>query len=293
MTIRVGILGYGFMGRTHEAAFQTLALRGADCTTRVVSLEEIVSGDDIDAVSICTPTDSHIELATAALNAGKHVLLEKPVALRASDVAQLNETAKRAQRVCMPAHCMRFWPGWPYLRNVVRDGTYGAVKAAHFRRISRPPDWNREFYQDTSKSGGALFDLHVHDVDFILWCFGEPDRVTCDGDVHDVRARFQYRDLVVHADGAWAEGEKAFEMTYTVAFDRATLNFVYDRDPSLLVSEGGVTGKVDLPLASAYEAQAAHFLELVSGSTPPLVTLEDARRVISLLECELSILATV
>jgi predicted dehydrogenase len=117
-------------------------------------------------VSICTPTDSHIELAMTALAAGRHVLVEKPVALRSAEVARLAQAAAPAGRVCMPAMCMRFWPGWEWLKERIEAGEFGRVRSATFQRVGAPPDWSA-FYGDYARSGGPLHDLHIHDADFI------------------------------------------------------------------------------------------------------------------------------
>lgn len=287
MTVRVGILGYGFMGRTHEAAFALASARGMDCTTRVITMDDVAEGNDIDAVVICTPTDTHIAIANAALAAGKHVLVEKPVSLSASEITELDAAARAAGRVCMPAHCMRFWPGWPFLRRIVTDGKYAPLKSARFRRISRPPEWNTEFYGDVTRSGAALFDLHIHDVDFILWCFGDPDSFRSTGTIQHVVTDYHYGAATVSAEGGWIETDQPFEMTFRVELEGLTLDFRHDREPPLLILEGDTAYPVPLPGLSGYEAQAAHFLQLVMGRETPVVTLRDAEKAVRQLESEL------
>jgi predicted dehydrogenase len=160
--IGVGIIGYGVMGRTHAAAYAAAAEAGIDCRligiysrsmrsgggnlaqqsqtgalppeTRIyTSADELLADERIHVVSICTHTDSHVELALAALAAGKHVIVEKPVALTAEAVRPLAEAAARASTLCMPAMCMRFWPGWPWLYEQIRTGVFGAVRSASAR----------------------------------------------------------------------------------------------------------------------------------------------------------------
>ena len=150
--IGIGIIGAGFMGRTHAAGYLAAGpraqLRGVvgrrerrwaggemgaeDEVSWFADAEALLARDDIHAVSICTYTDSHVELTLAALNRGKHVLVEKPVSLRSGEVARLAEAARKSGLVCMPAMCMRFWPGWPWLREMVRGGEMGAVRRAEF-----------------------------------------------------------------------------------------------------------------------------------------------------------------
>ena len=91
-------------------------------------------GDErVDLVSVCTPTDSHVDLAIAALDAGKHVLVEKPIAIRSGDVRRLAERAAGADRLCVPAMCMRHWPGWSELIVMARSGAHGRGLGARSR----------------------------------------------------------------------------------------------------------------------------------------------------------------
>ncbi|MCA9284576.1 MAG: Gfo/Idh/MocA family oxidoreductase, partial [Phycisphaerales bacterium] len=197
--VRIGVLGLGFMGQTHVRAIQAIAARGAPCRLTAVcdasperlngrtaatgnyddaegerlfdpgSLRTYTNADaffadpEIDVVHVCTWTDSHVDFAIAALQAGKHVLVEKPVAVRGDAVERLAKAVARTDRVCMPAMCMRFWPGWTWLKERIADGAYGPVHSAVFRRLGTAPGWGDGFYTDTSRSGGALVDLHIHD----------------------------------------------------------------------------------------------------------------------------------
>src|SRR5688572_1944202 len=150
--LNIGILGLGFMGRIHIQAYQAAQRDGFPCRLLAVAdpnpdrraghppavgnlggpaperlfdpsqvrgystPEELLADRDVQLVSICTYTDSHVDLALKALAAGKHVLLEKPVALRSAEVKRLADTARSAKTICMPAMCMRFWPGWDWLK---------------------------------------------------------------------------------------------------------------------------------------------------------------------------------
>ena len=213
--IRVGVIGLGFMGATHLRAYASAASAGFACEVVAVadadesrrrgmlgdvggnldtraqpsafdvkrvrgyaSGDEMIADPRIDLVSICTPTDSHAALAQAALRAGKHVLVEKPVALHAEQIAQLDDVAKSSGRICMPAMCMRFWPGWDWLKARIDDRAYGACTSATFTRLGSSPIWSSDFYRDGRRSGGAIADLHVHDADFVRHCFGPPDAVS-------------------------------------------------------------------------------------------------------------------
>lgn len=319
MSIGIGIIGWGVMGRTHAASWLRAA-RSGRCELRAVASPELraaaggniagmggevalppdlawhtdaaglLADERIQVVSICTPTDTHVALAEAALAAGKHVLVEKPIALRAADVERLEAAAARAGRLCMPAMCMRFWPGWPWLREHVRLGTFGAVRSARFERLGEGPSWSREFYDDVSRSGGPLFDLHVHDVDFVHWCFGAPASVRASGSRMHVLADFAYPDVAgpLMVEGGYIPvGGFGFRMRYRVIFEAAVAEFRHDARPPLLLTFGGETRPIPLATESAYDLQVRHILSAVrNGRTELRASLRDAVLVTRCLEEE-------
>lgn len=265
-TIGIGVIGMGFMGTTHVAAYERAArdrfpsrvVTVADPRKRASEPRDVRNYTDAAAVfadpsvhlvSICTPTDTHVTLATAALRAGKHVLLEKPVALHADEIQQLRRIAIEMQRICMPAMCMRFWPAWKWVKDRIDDGTFGAVRSAEFRRVCEAPTWSPAFYANRDRSGGALVDLHIHDADFIRYCFGEPSDVSSAGSIDHVTTtyRFDRRDGAperVIAEGGWLAPGTPFRMAYIVRFDRATADFDSSREPQLLLTRDGKTEPV-------------------------------------------------
>lgn len=326
MTLGVAVIGFGVMGRTHAAAFRSANLAGLPVELRAIcsrqlepamdgrttgnlaamtagdpplSLEavrtyrdadQLFSDPGIDAVSITTWTESHVPLALAALAAGKHVLVEKPVALTVAEVERLAGAVPEG-RICMPAFCMRFWPGWPWLRDRIRDQSLGALMSLVLSRVGEAPDWAREFYGDPSRSGGALFDLHIHDADFIRWCLGDPADLTSIGSLSHVTTTYQYPDgpaLVTAEGGHVDEPGYGFHMRYRAEFEGGVADFHHSRQEPLLLTQGDLTRAVALPSATAYEIQARHFVEqcLGTGTEPLRATMVDAVAVTRLLERE-------
>lgn len=326
-TIGVAAIGLGFMGRTHVRAYQDAAAAGWPCRLAAVcdgaperlsgddvsegNIEasggpsklfdpadvfttgdpaELFARDDVHAVSICTPTDTHVDLAIAALEAGKHVLVEKPVAVASADVERLAAAAEASGRTCMPAFCMRFWPGWDWLKAAVEAGTYGAVRTATFQRLANPPGWSQAFYGDDARTGGALVDLHIHDADFVRWCFGDPEGVDAAGTRAHVTALYRYAGGPAHvvAEGGWDHAPGfPFTMRYVVNFERATADFLFGRDEPLRLHVDGETRAVDVGDGAGYDGEIRHFVDLVAGRTDePRATLADAVAVARLLERE-------
>jgi predicted dehydrogenase len=322
--IGVGIVGFGYMGRTHLAAYRAAAAAGF--ANRVVALcdrelarlgggasspgnlepewaspldlggvalhqdaRALLADARISLVSLCTPTDTHVPLALAALAAGKHVLLEKPVALRARDVARLAVATRKARRVCMPAMCMRFWPGWSWLKEAIAARRYGRVLSAVFRRLAAPPSWAREFYGNARKSGGALFDLHVHDADFVRHALGPPASVFTSGSLDHVTTVYRYARGPAHvvAEGGWDHSDGfPFFMGYTVVFERATAQFALGREPLLTLARGGQSEPIELPRDTGYDGEVRHLLAVLAGKTRLRSTLDEAVGLVRMLEAE-------
>ncbi len=339
--VGVGVIALGFMGRTHVAVYRALArARGpgvprarlvAVCdargdrrsaggaragnlstgvggplwdprTTRVVDdPRELLADPAIEAVSICTPTDTHRDLAIAALRAGKHVLVEKPVAIAPGDIRAIRRAAERSGKVCMPAMCMRFWPGWDWLKDAVESRRYGPLTSLLLQRLGTIPGWSREFYTDPRRSGGALVDLHVHDADFVHWLLGRPDAVSCAGTRSHVSTHYRFDrrpGLLVCAQGSWDHAPGwSFRMRYVATFERATAEFELNREPRLLLARRGRLTPVAIAPGAGYLREIEHFLHVVAAArrdpvVRPRVTLEDAENAARLLEAEARSLAT-
>ena len=310
MSLGAGVIGFGVMGQTHATGYQAARSRGLPVELRAVTgargivpphgaevlpgVDALLARSDISLVSICTPTDTHVAIAEAALAAGKHVLLEKPVALRSEDVTHLAAAARASGRICLPAMCMRFWPGWPWLRDRVHTGDLGAVRRASFTRLAAQPAWGGGFYQDQARSGGALADLHIHDVDFIRWCFGDPVGVTSTGTRNDVTTAYHVPSgAEIRARGAWLpDPATVFTMRYEVEFEEALARFDYAAPAPLRLLRDAQEEPVPLPAGNAYDAEVRHFIELVTGdATEPVATLEEEIAVTRLLEAEAQSLA--
>ena len=334
--VGVGVIGLGFMGTTHLTAYGGARAAGygnrivAVCdrsfgsgrrgtkgkinrgnlvwgqgrtalfdphsTARYSEADALLADDKVELVSICTHTPTHVDLAIAALKAGKHVLVEKPVAITSSALRRLARAAQKSDRICMPAMCIRFWPAWRWLRDAIRRGNYGPVKSAVFRRIAAHPSWSKGFYADTAVSGGALFDLHIHDADFVRFCFGPPAAVQSTGSSDHVTTLYRYPNGPRHvvAEGGWdLDPGFGFEMNFTVVFERASADFRLGREKPLVLWKGNRASHPRLPAWDGYEGEVRHILSLIRGRTEVLeATAEEAVALTRMLEAEQKSIAT-
>jgi predicted dehydrogenase len=195
--MKVAILGAGFMGGTHARAFQKVA--GVDVaaiyahsdkragplaqelgTIYTDNVDAILRDESIEAIDNCLPTPEHRPLTEAALAAGKHVLLEKPIALTDADAAALVAAGEASDRVFLMAHVLRFWPEYIELQKRVANGSIGELRSGLAYRRQPFPAWS-ELFARSDLTGGAVIDMMIHDIDALNWVFGTPLSVTANG----------------------------------------------------------------------------------------------------------------
>ena len=141
------------------------------------NVTEMLSAEKPEMVSLCLPTFLHREYACLALEAGCHVLCEKPMALTMQDCEQMAETARRTGRVLMVGQVLRFWPEYVTLRReLLRLGKPDYLFARRIQHSSRGGGFHAP-----NRSGGALYDLLVHDLDFVSSLWGVPELVSANG----------------------------------------------------------------------------------------------------------------
>src|SRR5207249_4879788 len=144
--------------------------------------EALLADPDIDLIDVCNPTDLHPATAIQALRAGKHVLVEKAIALTPADADAMVRAAAEARRLLMVAHVLPFVPEFAYAAEAIRGGRHGRMLGGHFKRIISRPDWSAEI-GDAARTGGPAVDLHIHDTHFIGLVCGVPKRVFSSGTV--------------------------------------------------------------------------------------------------------------
>jgi len=256
--------------------------------------EKLIHHKKIDVVDICLPTHLHLIFARKVLRAGKHVLIEKPLARTAADAKKLVRSAQSAKGLAMPAMCMRFWPGWTWLKKAVSEGTYGKVLSATFRRVAEHP--GGPFYERGELCGGAVLDVHIHDTDFVQYLFGVPEAVSSvgysklTGEVDHLVTQYHYPDVpIVTAEGGWTMTKGfGFSMRYTVVFERATAVFDLSAEHVLMLYEQGQEAQpIEMEEGMGYEHEIRYFLDCVkAGRAPETVTLEDAYRSVRIVQFE-------
>ncbi len=300
--MRLGVAGLGFMGATHLKAIRSLpgvtlsAVCSSDETKlagdlsqvggnigagdrfdfsgvkRLRSLADLIADPDIDAVDLCLPTDLHESASIAALQAGKHVLVEKPMALHPAACARMIEASRASGKVLMVAHVLRFFPVYTAL--IQAAGDVGPIREAAFRRRCAMPGWGG-WLKERQRSGGGVFDLLIHDVDLCLRLMGAPEFVSATGHedfargIDIIDARFHFAGgAMASVRGGWYPGEFPFSMEYSICGDDGAIEYSSAGQAPALYSRGG-TRVLPLDTADGYAAEIEYFASCCDAGMAP------------------------
>ena len=313
--IKVGVIGLGFMGGVHLRNWQAIAgakvvavcdanpvlgqaTRGnLDVSPDRLNLEgvaiyteirEMLALQELDAVSITLPTHLHKIISIQCLEAGLHVLCEKPMALNVEDCEAMIDAANKAGKHLMVAHCIRFWPVYEWAKKTIESQEYGNVLAADFSRLTYAPSWdNGGWLSDPAKSGGIAQDLHIHDLDFIQHLFGAPQEILSvvskfeNGVPGHVMTALDYGDgRAISATASWMMPKSfGFQMAFKIICEKAALVFDSMAENSLKVYSS--EGEISLPEVNdgdGYKGEIEYFFSLISGKNiEVMITPEQAR----------------
>ena len=253
-------------------------------------------------VNARTPLDSHEADALTALESGRHLFCEKPLAPSLAAADRIIAAANQAGVMAQVGHCIRFWPEYKTLREVVRDNRGGKLFSLSLTRQSSRPEYTVDNWANCEqRSGGTALDPHIHDTDFAIALLGMPRAVysrsvfDSSGPAH-IFTLYDYPGVVVSSEGGWNYPPKwGFRMAFQAIFELACIDFDSGNSPTLSVT---LNNEAPAPLAfetpAAGESQSAggnisslggYFNELrmfigciLSGTPSVDATLKDARR---------------
>ncbi len=260
-----------------EGAGGTLDFSGV---ARYTSIDALLADPALDAVDICLPTHLHERVAIQALRAGKHVLVEKPLALDAASARRIIAEADGCGRILMCGQVLRFLPEYVALKAALPD--LGRVRSGLFHRRCGVPTWGG-WLLDPARSGGGVFDLLIHDVDYSLHLFGMPEEISATGTGDRIHAQLFYHDgSIVVIAGGWEAASYPFRMEYRVSCDGGTVEYSSNGRPPTIYSEK----EMPLPLdaASGYQSEIEYFVQCCeSGNPPDLCPPEESAQAVELM----------
>ena len=308
--MNIGLIGYGFMGGAHAAAIQSLpgttlyvlasrtrptadGPRRGNLDLKTVPLpnslkwtpdwQEVVADPAVDAVDICLPTHLHKQVVKAALEHGKHVLCEKPMAMTFAECDELMAVAAKAGKTFMIAQVLRFMYPYTYALDFIRKVGADNVTSCTLQRSTGYPQWS-DWLAKTERSGGAILDLLSHDLDQALLWFGQPNTVSAVsmGEVDTAEASLRYGNRTVTVKGGWLVSDTKFSASYNITTPDRSLT--YD-GKALTLTQGGSVEAVSIPEHDAYADEIAYFVDCVkSGAAPDRCPPVDSARVVRLVE---------
>lgn len=319
--MNIVVVGFGFMGMTHtlnilknpnlrlkaivdsvpENILEKLNEQSGNFSTGSIDSEQLsgvktYSGlgeclqvEKPDACIIAVHTALHYEMAKMALEAGVNVFVEKPFCLRVEEGEELIELARSRNKVLMVGQVVRFMPAYETLKRWIDTQEFGRLEFLKLSRFSGVPIWGqwKDRQKEFGSSGGALFDLVIHDIDFAQWVCGVPENIDAQilpGKLssHDyVSALWEYNhsDLVVKIDGGNTfHASYPFQAGFSARFENASV-FYSSLDPHNI----HVTTDTDTTMVSGGDANEGfsnelyYFAECIqSGTQPDKCTPESA-----------------
>jgi predicted dehydrogenase len=312
---KVGVVGLGYWGPNLARNFDELGALGALCdldgslrerfaarhpaATMYSDYDELLADDSIGGVVIATPVPTHYALAKRALEAGKHALVEKPPAMRGSEMEELVALAQERQRVVMPGHLLLYHPGVQKLKELIDTGELGEVLCVY---------GNRQNLGKIRRDENALWSLGVHDLSVVLYLLGEePSEVTAQGrdfltegveDVVFCYLRFP-SGRIAHMHLSWLDPHKMRRITVVgrekmVVFDDMELDqkvTIYDKAPESAptsygewLTRSGDVFSPKIPHVEPLKLECQAFLDLMDGGGDGQRVAADGLKVVRTLE---------
>ncbi len=310
--LKVAVVGVGGISGAHIPVWkkQTDAELVAICDIRPERLaihperrgytdfDEMLEKEEIDILDICLPTYLHVEFAIKALERGINVICEKPISIKKEDVKRVYDTARKNGVKFMVAQLLRFEFNYDYIKQLYDNQTYGKLLSGNMRRLGAIPKWSWDnWMKDEKRSGLVPFDLHIHDLDFMVYAFGAPKS----SDIRRVKRpeqdyismTYQYDDFFITAETAWYAGSYPFGASYRFQFEKAVVELydgeitVYEVDKSFKPDREASTmetGNIGLPSTDAFANELEYFKNCVmSGKDPERVKEHEIQSVLDIL----------
>ena len=310
--LKVGLVGVGGISGAHIPAWEAMEDTElvAICDVRpermdpypnkrhYVDFDDMLQNEELDILDICLPTYLHADFAIKAMERGIHVICEKPISLKAEDVERVYATARKMNVKFMVAQVLRFWPEYELIKELHDSQKYGRLLSGHMSRLGQCPKWSWDnWMKDETRSGLVPYDLHVHDLDFMVYAFGNPENVQSlrskRPEQDYISATYEYPDFFVTAEASWYAAPLPFGAGFRFQFEEALITYtdgkcmIYQNDGTIVdlsTKAEGDTGVINLPKSNAYANEIRYFTDCVIADTfPEKVKPEELKSVINIL----------
>ena len=294
--LKVGVVGVGGISGAHIPVWE--AMENAElialCDIRPERMEkyenkrkytdfdEMLNSEEFDIIDICLPTYLHADFAVKAMERGINVICEKPISLKEEDVERVYSTAEKNNVKFMVAQVLRFWPEYELLREIYETKKYGKLLSGSMTRLGCYPRWSWDgWMMDEKRSGLVPFDLHIHDLDFMVYAFGMPEIA------YQYRSKLPEQDFIsvnydfgefsIHSEASWYSSCYPFSAEFRFQFEDAVvanengkMMIFCKNDVKIDLSEEaeGDTGNINLPKSNAYANEIHYFADCVVNNKP-------------------------
>ncbi|MBQ9355461.1 MAG: Gfo/Idh/MocA family oxidoreductase [Clostridia bacterium] len=260
--------------------------------------DTMLENETLDILDICLPTYLHPEYAVKAMEKGINVVCEKPISLKREDVKKIYAVAKENNVKFMVAQVLRFWDEYVFVKELIDTKKYGKLLSGSMQRLNIFPDWSFEDWMaDEEKSGFVPFDLHIHDLDFLVYALGKPT------EIKSFRSKEQKQDVIevlynfggayINCEATWYKGKIPFNANFRFQFEEAAVIYyagkltVYDQNGKIETDDRKQQKNEDtigIPKSNGYANELRYFTDCVKNDTfPDKVKPEELEEVISIL----------
>lgn len=305
--IRIGILGFGFMGQTHynnvlkssnaeiAAIFHTDQIKIPIPKTIPIYSDwrTMLDNSDIDAVVISTPTHTHAEIATIAAKKGKHIFLEKPMALSIKECDEIIKSAQDAKIKLFMGHVLRYWPSYSTVKchSEMNPDAIGNLKMMRLQRLGALPSWS-DWFLDVNKSGGVILDLSIHDIDFAIWTFNQmPHSVYCETKKIEIKGysvpiisstTLEFEKGIAYCEASWGcKNAYPFTMNAELIGDKGIIKFDNNSAIPLKIYSDSEKLSMDPYSQDGYYWELDSFIHSILENKPPAISGEDGKKAVA------------
>jgi myo-inositol 2-dehydrogenase / D-chiro-inositol 1-dehydrogenase len=305
--VRIGIIGTGFIGnvhgriysrdeRTQVAALYDIVPERAENTSRTIggkvcrTREELL--DNCDAVLVCAPNKTHREIATAAVEANKHVFCEKPFSIGIDDARALLETANSSKGIFQVGHNRRYAPVYATLKQLITEAKPHSAHIKMNRGELKNPVWTG----DVNVTGGFLYETTIHMFDMVRFQFGEVEELVAYGSQHEYPELDEFSVILKFKNGFHCTFASSSDASWHFPFERVEVfchhRTIMTEEMERLLDSRGMDPNfetlsfhmIEKEERWGYVQEDRLFIDSILNGSPPPVTAQDGFKSIELVE---------
>ncbi|MCD4730067.1 MAG: Gfo/Idh/MocA family oxidoreductase [Bacteroidales bacterium] len=254
--------------------------------------------NEIDAVIVCTPPSTHVQIADQALDNGAHVFVEKPLSHEINGIQELMERSNRENKIISIGYCFRFTQGLKLVKDIIDEGKLGNLLSARAEFGQYLPDWRpwqnyKQSYTARKDLGGGIILDGSHEIDYLYWLMGNVKKVFCFADKIsdlDVDTEDTAAILLRFSNGAIGEihldfTQRAYSRNCKIVCEKGTILWDFgEKKVHVFSSENNEWNSydVDADSNSMYIEEMKHFLGCVNGNLTPIIDVAQGKRVLEI-----------